>query len=144
MLFLTALFTYVTFCWFHPIFTASEVVIYYGLHPFDICSKNPDLWKLIKILYAFCSLFSHLVIAHFIYVRFLMRFSFFKATSKKQNQQVTLFSPKPQDLCLLIGEDLNHQKIYLPESRSLSKFFSYWHHWFTGKRLVLCILLQNN
>lgn len=73
-----------------------------------------------------------------------MRFSFFKATAKKQNQLVTPFSPKPEDLCLLIGEDLNHKKIYLPESRSLSKFFNYGDHWLSAKLLVLCILLQNN
>lgn len=73
-----------------------------------------------------------------------MRFSFFKEISNNLPDPITKFVPKPQDLCLLIGEDLNHRKIYLPESRSLSKLFDYWYHRLSGKRLAQCILLPNS
>ena len=43
--------SFITFKLFYPIFTAKEVIITYGIHPFDICSKNPDLWKILKISY---------------------------------------------------------------------------------------------
>ena len=38
-----------TFNLFYPIYTSKEIIIPYGLHPFDICLENPDLWNYIKI-----------------------------------------------------------------------------------------------
>ena len=34
-----------------PIFQAQELIITYGLKPFDICESNVKLWQYIKILH---------------------------------------------------------------------------------------------
>lgn len=106
---------------FYPIFTAKEIIINYGIHPFDICSKNPSLWRLIKILYLICFLFSNFIFGHFIYTRILMNFSFFQ--TKNTTRTPSYFVPHTKDtLHLLIGENLSHRKIYIPESGLYQNF----------------------
>lgn len=121
ILFLT-IFSYFTFHVFNPIFTANEIIISYGIHPFDICSQNPRLWKLLKISYLFCFIFSNFVFSHFIYTRILMKFPFFRLKSTI-NQNAESFIPHTKDsLSLLIGEDSSHHKIYLPETGLYQNF----------------------
>ena len=49
---------------------ADSVIITYGIHPFDICIQNPDLWKYIKIVFFITYIFSSFVISNFIYFIF--------------------------------------------------------------------------
>ena len=44
---------------FYPIYISKEIIIPYGIHPFDICSKNPELWLYIKIIYICIFVFSN-------------------------------------------------------------------------------------
>ena len=67
----TIIFSIILFHVFKPIYTANELIISYGIHPFDICSKNPQLWKYIKTTFIFTSIFSNFLIGYFIYNRFL-------------------------------------------------------------------------
>lgn len=115
-------FSYVTFYIFYPIFTAKEVIITYGIHPFDICSDNPELWKIIKILYVICFLFSNLIISHVIYTRILMKFSFFQVKSAVQKSDIPMITHTKNSLDLLIGEDSSHHNIYIPESGLYQNF----------------------
>ena len=113
---------YVTFCVFKPILMSEEVIISYGIHPFDICSKNPQLWQFLKISYLICFLFSNLSISQFIYTKFLIKLSFFQSNFiiiKKKNITASQNEPILQ---LLIGEDLFHHKIYIPESGLYQNF----------------------
>ncbi len=114
-------FCFISFSIFSPIFQANEIIIPYGIHPFDICSKNPELWKIIKSLYVFCCFFSSFVFGHFIYIRILMKFSFFqsKNSSKKSSPSLEI---KKDSLHLLIGKNSKNQKIYLPESGLYQNF----------------------
>lgn len=113
---------YFTFQTFYPIFTAQEMIISYGIHPFDICSQNPQLWKILKITYTICFIFSSLIISHFIYTRILMKFSFFQPkVAIKQNNKLFI-SPTKKELNLLIGENSSHQKIYIPETGLYQNF----------------------
>ena len=66
------IFGFINFKIFYPIYTATEVIIPYGIHPFDICSKNPELWKIIKTTYIFTSSLSLFLIGHFIYSRIIL------------------------------------------------------------------------
>ena len=52
---------------FSEIFYANSVIITYGIHPFDICIKNPDLWKYIKIIFLISYIFSSFIISNFLY-----------------------------------------------------------------------------
>ena len=107
---------------FHSIFSAKELIISYGVHPFDICSKNPELWKGLKLTYLFCFLFSYLVLAHSIYTRILMKFSFFSCKTTNVSQKNDIFIPQKDDLSLLIGLDSLGKQIYLPETGLYQNF----------------------
>lgn len=101
---------------------AKEIVIPYGFHPFDICSKNPDLWQLIKLSYLICFAFSNLSISHFIYNRFLTKFSFFQTELAIKKTEYPYGLVNKTTLQLLIGEDLSYHKIYIPESGLYQNF----------------------
>ena len=99
----------------YPIFIANEIIITYGLKPFDICSQNPDLWRYLKILYVVTFIFSNIVISSFIYKIIFPK----KINKQKQNTQKI----NEKELNLLIGEDIEtKEKIYLPESGLYQNF----------------------
>ena len=52
-----------------PIFQASELVIPYGIHPFDICYNNSDIWNYTKILFVITYIYSSLVVFNFIWIK---------------------------------------------------------------------------
>ncbi len=116
------IFSYVTFCFFNPIFIAKEVIITYGIHPFDICSDNPELWKIIKILYIICFLFSNLILSHLIYTRILIKLPFFQFKPSVKKSNVPIITHTKNNLDLLIGEDSLHNNIYIPESGLYQNF----------------------
>ncbi len=128
----TIIFSIILFHVFKPIYTANELVISYGIHPFDICSKNPQLWKYIKTTFIFTSIFSNFLIGYFIYNRFLFNlYSLLKnlksnTNSKKQsNLTVTNHSKNFQknSLSLKIGQELYSNKIiYIPENGLYQNF----------------------
>jgi len=62
-----------TFNFFKPIYESTEIIIPYGVHPFDICSKNLELWQFIKTSYIFIFILSNLIISSFLYNRILLK-----------------------------------------------------------------------
>ena len=106
VLFVIAL-CFVAYDFFYPLYTAQEVIITYGIHPFDICSKNPDLWKFLKISYIFIFVFSQFVISYFIYSRILLIFQFLKSKfNKNKTDENSILTPKCNSkINLLIGID---------------------------------------
>lgn len=74
------------------------------------------------MIYIFCSLFSAFILGHTIYARFLIKFSLFQTNvSHKKIESIKLTSNK-DNLQLLIGEDLSHQKVYIPENGLYQNF----------------------
>lgn len=117
------IFIYINLKLFYPILTAKEVIISYGIHPFDICSQNSELWKLLKILYLICMLFSNFIFCHLIYSRILKKFSFFSTRSKQKLSSVSSYVPvSNNDLSLLVGLDSNNNKVYIPEKGLYQNF----------------------
>ena len=111
---------------FYPIYTSEEIIIPYGIHPFDICSKNPQLWKYIKITYIFVFIFSNFVISNFIYVRIISNlFSRFH-TSKTYNKKSNIKThPKNfiDSLQLLVGfDETSNSNLYIPEAGLYQNF----------------------
>ena len=125
------IFGFINYKIFYPIYTATEVIIPYGIHPFDICSKNPDLWKIIKITYIFTSSISLFLIGHFIYTRIILNI-FNKIKFFKSNFQKTFNKPKEnykinsknsqKSLNLKVGKDENNNVIFIPESGLYQNF----------------------
>ncbi len=112
---------------FSPILTAPHVIISYGIHPFDIVLKNPELWKYIKLLFIFTFIFSSFIISNFLYknifctiLHFFSTFHFFEKANllkEKRKYKYSILNIKPYNnqLQLYIGETLNKEPIYLPE-----------------------------
>ena len=127
-------FSFLSFKIFNPIYTATEVIIPYGIHPFDICSKNPELWKTIKITYIFISSISFFVIGHFIYTRIILKiiqeFKNIKSKIKENNDKINIINKNTKlksknskkILSLLIGKDEKDNIISIPESGLYQNF----------------------
>ena len=112
---------------FWPIYTATEIIIPYGIHPFDICYDNPNLWNIIKITYIFTFIFSNLIISNFIYVRVILNLeSFFKTFKQNLKNKEDLPIPitdNKNSLSLLIGLDKeSNSKVFIPESGLYQNF----------------------
>ena len=125
------IFGFINFKIFYPIYTATEVIIPYGIHPFDICSKNSELWKIIKTTYIFTSSLSLFLIGHFIYSRIILNI-FNKIKNLKSNIQKIFNKPKEnlktnskslqKSLSLKVGKDENNNVIFIPESGLYQNF----------------------
>ena len=125
------IFGFINFKIFYPIYTATEVIIPYGIHPFDICSKNPELWKIIKITYIFTSSISLFLIGHFIYTRIILNV-FNKTKNLKSNirkkfnnskeNQKSKSKNSQKSLSLKVGKDENNNVIFIPESGLYQNF----------------------
>ena len=95
----------------YPIFTASELIIPYGIHPFDICSKHPVFWYYFKIIYIITYFLSTFIISNVIYSMFFKNLSFVK---KNHNAL-----PKTDALNLSIGKNLENSSLIFLPSKSL-------------------------
>ena len=101
--------SFCTFQFFLPLYTANEVIVSFGLHPFDICCNNPSLWNFLKISFIFFYTFSNFIIINSLILRFKL---FEKSSPKSSIQNISTKS----NLQLLIGKNLEtNQNIYIPE-----------------------------
>ena len=107
---------------FYPIYTADELIITYGLKPFDICSKNPVLWKYLKITHILTFTFSSIICTNFIISKISKKFFKPKQKSKTLTKE-NLPTHSSKNLQLLIGFDENSRhNIYVPESGLYQNF----------------------
>ena len=107
---------------FYPIYTADELIITYGLKPFDICSKNPVLWKYLKITHILTFTFSSIICTNFIISKISKKFFKPKPKSKTLTKE-NLLTHFSKNLQLLIGFDENSKhNIYVPESGLYQNF----------------------
>lgn len=95
---------------FYPIFISDNVTINFAIHPFNICSKYPNGWILIKNLYVISLFFSNLIIANIIY-SFLFKKS--PILSKQTVEKEYQFAQN-NNLNLKVGLSLDNTSIFLP------------------------------
>ena len=109
---------------FYPIYSSNEIIITYGLHPFDICTKNPELWYLIKIIFIFTFIISNIVISNFIFVRIIYKIlnKFFVKNHSKKIVKEKLHNPKTSDLFLIIGRTQDNKLVSVSESGLYQNF----------------------
>lgn len=115
---------YFTLKTFYPIFTANEIIINYGIHPFDICTQNPILWNIIKILYFVSFTFSNFVFSNFIFSKILKIIH--QIISKHKNSTFIVKSKNKHshsNLYLVIGMDESTNiTVCIPESGLYQNF----------------------
>ena len=103
---------------FYPIFISDEIIITYGVHPFNICLKNSLLWKYIKIVFIFTYVFSNFIFSNFIFNQFLAKF-FVKKDKKSSGSKV--LESNLSRLNLLIGK-FNNEDVFIPEKGLYQNF----------------------
>ena len=103
---------------FYPIFISDEIIITYGVHPFNICLKNPLLWKYIKIVFIFTYVFSNFIFSNFIFNQFLSKFLIKK---EKKSSGSKVLEANLSKLNLLIGK-FNNENVYVPEKGLYQNF----------------------
>lgn len=55
------------FYFFYPIFLSNSIIINFAVHPFNICSEYPLIWKYLKEIYIISTILSNLIISNFLY-----------------------------------------------------------------------------
>lgn len=93
---------------FSPIYKLNSVFISYGLSPYDICQKQPLLWKYIKLIFIISSTLNLIIIFNLIYS---------KIPHKNNTKNSNIISDKidKNNLQLLIGKNQENNAIYIPE-----------------------------
>ena len=107
IIFLLILSCFVAYNIFYPLYNSNEVIITYGINPFNICEEQPALWNILKNLFLFTYIFSNIIIFNFIFSKLKNLFP------KKHSPKV--ISNNNNSLQLLIGKDLNKNDIYISE-----------------------------
>lgn len=106
-----------------PLFSATEVIIPYGLHPFDICEKNPDLWQFLKFIYPISFVISSFLLSYYASIALLHHFSCLPILLKIKQKHCACEPVHSNDLFLTIGIDEKNQKeIKIPESGLYQNF----------------------
>ena len=101
---------------FFPIFLANEIIITYGVHPFDICCDNPMLWKYIKFSFIIFYISSNCILIYTIFSRLS---KFFISNNIEEEKIYNKLSP----LHLFIGQDISSKNnIYISESGLYQNF----------------------
>ena len=92
-----------------PVFKSNEVIIEYGLKPFNIFSESPKVWFYLKKIFVATFIFSNIIYSNYIYSKLFVKFKNKKIKKEKYNI-------KTDKLNLLIGNDVKTGKnVYLPE-----------------------------
>lgn len=123
---------------FSDILYANSVIITYGIEPFDICVKNPDLWKYIKIAFVISYMFSSVIISNFVYFIFKKLIKILIDTFKNISEKLNIIKDKKnekskkfslsssffvdkinEDLKLFIGNSFEDKSTIYLSSRSL-------------------------
>ena len=120
---MTLLFILIHFKIFYSIYTAEELIIPYGLKPFDICIKNPTLWKYLKITHIISYTFSIIIFINFIISKISKKFSHPKETKNAIENNNKHTHNSSNTLELLIGFNATSKSdIYIPESGLYQNF----------------------
>ncbi len=112
---------------FTPIYQAKELIITYGIHPFDICSEQPKCWEFIKKSFLFSFPFAHFFIFKFIYSRifinpFLSKFKI-NRNNLNINKNVKKSIVSKDSFSILIGKDFkDNSSVSIPESGLYQNF----------------------
>ena len=147
--FLFTLFFVLIFCFlfykiFSPLYFSNEIIIDYGLHPFNICTEQPIIWKYCKMWFCITTIFTAFFISNMLHHFFNNLFSNNLLKIKNENiknnkidnkfnnhlknnisiinsnniknEKYPFIFPPNKPLQLLIGETSeNAEKVYLPE-----------------------------
>ena len=99
----------VGFYLFTPIYLADSVIFPFAVHPFDICNQYPLFWFYLKLIFFILYFFSSIIYSNIIFKCFSKFFRIPKEKIKVNENNIN------NCLQVLVGEDINSRKIFLPE-----------------------------
>lgn len=91
---------------FFSIYLSNNINIFFAVHPFNICYKYPNGWKLIKNSYIIISFFYYLILANVLYSNLFRK-------NPKSSSQKNVFTLDPY-FNLKIGLDSSNNTVFLP------------------------------
>ena len=74
------IYCFIGYTLFSNVLYSNSVIITYGINPFNICEKNPELWIYIKFAFVITYIFSSIIISNFLFrilTEFIYKFSKF-------------------------------------------------------------------
>ena len=110
MLFISLFIFLIIISIFIPIFFAKELIFPYAIHPFDIVSKYPLVWKYLKIIYLI-SCFSNTFLA----VNSIFKYILIKFPKKNKAINKVNFEIQNNNFNLLLGTNQLNTNVYIPE-----------------------------
>ena len=133
-------FCYIGYQIFLPLYQAEHIIVDYGLHPFDICTEQPVIWKYAKIWFIITFVFASYFFSNLFYRFFSKILTFIpfpnsntntsrkekiKEKHKNKTNSYAFINPiRSQTLELLVGQnEKTKEPIYLPEKSLYQNIF---------------------
>lgn len=104
--FFILIFSFINVFLFFSIYLSNNINIFFAVHPFNICYKYPNGWKLIKNSYIIISFFYYLILANVLYSNLFRK-------NPKSSSQKNIFTLDPY-FNLKIGLDSSNNNVFLP------------------------------
>ena len=104
----------IAFYLFYPLYISNEIIITYGIHPFNICNEYPKLWFYIKLFFIITFIFSNIIISNIIYRNLINLKNICQKKSKKNINKLNIINSS--NLNLEIGRNpIDNSIIKIPE-----------------------------
>ena len=120
IVFLSLLYTLIICIFLKPVFYTNSILLDFGFEQFEFNLKYPQVWFFLKTSYPIFSFFASLIVFNSLYTLIMPLFK-----SKKTSS----IAP-PDCLYLYLGKNLDGEKMYLPETRLISKHVNHWYYWY--------------
>lgn len=92
---------------FKPIYISNNIIIYFSVHPFNICTEQPLIWNIIK----YTTFFSYLININIFLIFLSKKFNY----TKNINKNIIYSTSKNSSLFLNIGFNKDNKLISIPE-----------------------------
>lgn len=92
---------------FKPIYISNNIIIYFSVHPFNICTEQPLIWNIIK----YTTFFSYLININIFLIFLSKKFNY----TKNINKNIIYSTSKNSSLFLNIGFNKDNELISIPE-----------------------------
>ena len=92
---------------FKPIYISNDIIIYFSVHPFNICTEQPLIWNIIK----YTTFFSYLININIFLIFLSKKFNY----TKNINKNIIYSTSKNSSLFLNIGFNKDNELISIPE-----------------------------
>lgn len=99
-----------------PVFDANEIIIFFALHPFNICERFPVFWTYLKKVYVIVCFISCFILSNFLFSIFMFVFSKIFLHKKSLSEVDNLLNYKNDGFSLYLGENSNNSSVYIPIS----------------------------